>query len=204
VDAKQVGLQGISRYGKEALVTMAYDSRFAIAYVASSGLAGAGLYRRNFGEILANVAGWTEHHWMAGNFVRYATDPLTAADLPVDGHMLIALCAPRPVLVTVGSNTGPIGSNTAGDWWADPTGTFMATAAAAPVYALLGDKPLAPANVGPTDIPAVPSMPAAETALTGGALAFRQHTGGHADAPNWPTFLDMAARYFRSPVPKAE
>jgi hypothetical protein len=190
VDAKQVGLQGISRYGKEALVTLAYDPRFAIAYVASSGLAGAGLYRRNFGEILANVAGWTEYHWMAGNFVKYASDPLTAADLPVDGHLLIALCAPRPVLITVGSNTGP-------------------------VYALLGDRPLAPAAPTPNSggTPAIPpsalpapqsAMPPPETALTGGALAFRQHNGGHSDAPNWPAFLDMAARYYRSPVHKTD
>jgi hypothetical protein len=205
VDAKQVGLQGISRYGKEALVTMAYDSRFAIAYVASSGLAGAGLYRRNFGELLANVAGWGEYHWMAGNFVKYGADPLSAADLPVDGHMLLALCAPRPVLVTVGTNTGPVGSPSQGDWWADPTGTFMAVSAAAPAYTLLGEKALAPAS--PT--PAIenpksqiqnPVLPPPGTALTGGALAFRQHTGGHADAPNWPAFLAMAARYFRAPV----
>jgi hypothetical protein len=214
VDAKQVGLQGISRYGKEALVTMAYDSRFAIAYVASSGLGGAGLYRRNFGEILANVAGWTEYHWMAGNFVRYGSEPHTAADLPVDGHMLIALCAPRPVLVTVGSNTGPVGNNTQGDWWADPTGTWLAVNAAAPVYALLGDRPLVPATASPSienprslprpkaDIGQIENapMPPPETALTGGALGFRQHNGGHSDAPNWPAFLDMAARYFRSPV----
>lgn len=218
VDAKQVGLQGISRYGKEALVTMAYDSRFAIAYVASSGLAGAGLYRRNFGELLANVAGWGEYHWMAGNFVKYGADPLSADDLPVDGHMLLALCAPRPVLVTVGTNTGPLGSPTQGDWWADPTGTFMAVSAAAPAYTLLGEKALAPArstqnttpaNPAPPSVPSVPTsalpnpqlnMPPPGTALTGGALAFRQHTGGHADAPNWPAFLDLAARYFRAPV----
>jgi hypothetical protein len=122
--------------------------------------------------------------------------------------MLIALCAPRPVLVTVGSNTGPIGSNTQGDWWADPVGTYMAATAAAPVYALLGDRPLAPADASAIPQSTLPNpqskMPPPETALTGGALGFRQHTGGHADAPNWPAFLDMAARYFRAPLPKTE
>ena len=153
--------------------------------------------------------GWTEYHWMAGNFVRYATDPLSANDLPVDGHELIALCAPRPVFVTVGTNTGTIGSNTQGDWWADPTGTFMAVAAAAPVYALLGEKTLVLAGQPPA-IENPPSkiqnvkLPPPETALTGGALAFRQHKGGHSDIPNWPAFLDLAARYFHSPVPKAK
>ena len=72
VDAKQVGLEGHSRYGKSALVTMAYDPRFAIAYVSSSGEGGAKLYRHIFGEQVANVAATNEYHWMAGNFLKYA------------------------------------------------------------------------------------------------------------------------------------
>ena len=108
VNAKQVGLEGISRYGKEALVTLAYDPRIAIAYVASSGAGGSRLLRRNFGQILENLAGPAEYHWLAGNFIKYGADPLHASDLPVDAHELIALCAPRPVLITCGTNTGPI------------------------------------------------------------------------------------------------
>jgi dipeptidyl aminopeptidase/acylaminoacyl peptidase len=50
VDAKRVGIEGLSRYGKAALVTMAYDPRFAIGFIGSSGAGGAKLYRRNFGE----------------------------------------------------------------------------------------------------------------------------------------------------------
>src|ERR1700681_2387895 len=83
VDAKQVGVAGHSRYGKAALVAMAYDQRFAIAYISSSGEGGAKLFRHNFGEQIGNVAGTGEYHWMAGNFLKYA-GPLTENDLPVE------------------------------------------------------------------------------------------------------------------------
>ena len=91
VDARQVGIEGLSRYGKAALVAMAYEPRFAIGFIGSSGEGGAKLHRRNFGELVENVAGSGEYHWMAGNFLKYA-GPLTWADLPVDAHELIALC----------------------------------------------------------------------------------------------------------------
>ena len=102
VDAKQVGIEGLSRYGKATLVAMAYEPRLAIAFVGSSGEGGAKLYRRNFGEQVGNVAGTGEYHWMAGHFLEYA-GPLTPNDLPVDSHELIALCAPRPVFISSGS-----------------------------------------------------------------------------------------------------
>lgn len=102
VDAKQVGSEGISRYGKAALLAMAYNERFAIGFIGSSGTGGAKLHRRHFGEQVENVAGVGEYHWMAGNYLKYA-GPLTSKDLPVDAHKLIALCAPRPVFISVGS-----------------------------------------------------------------------------------------------------
>src|SRR5258706_9516217 len=89
VDARHVGIEGLSRYGKAAIVAMAYDQRFAIAFVGSSGEGGAKLHRRNFGELVENVAGAGEYHWMARNFIKYA-GPLTWNDLPVDSHELIA------------------------------------------------------------------------------------------------------------------
>lgn len=179
VDARRVGIEGLSRYGKAALVTMAYDPRFAVAFVGSSGEGGAKLHRRNFGELVENVASPAEYHWMAGNFLKYA-GPLNWDDLPVDAHELIALCAPRPVFIGVGSPKVEGG-------WVDPRGMFMAAAAAEPVYKLLGRK-----GVGVTE------MPAMETALIGGEVAFRQHSGGHTNGPNWPTFLKFAARYLDS------
>jgi hypothetical protein len=175
VDAKRVGLEGHSRYGKASLVAMAYDPRFAIAYVSSSGEGGAKLFRRNFGELVENVAGANEYHWMAGNFLKYA-GPLNAGDLPVDAHELIALCAPRPVFISGGA--------TRGDGWVDAKGMFMAAAAAGPVYTLLGKR-----DLGTTNFPPIGT-------LLSGDIAFRQHTSGHTDGPNWPFFLDFAEKYF--------
>jgi len=180
VDAKQVGIEGLSRYGKAALVTLAYEPRFAIGFVASSGEGGAKLHRRDFGERVENVAGSGEYHWMAGNFIKYA-GPLTANDLPVDAHELIALCAPRPVFISSGSFEVEGG-------WVDARGMFMAAAAAGPVYRLLGRK-----DLGTSEFPPI------ETALTSGEIAFRQHKGGHTAGPNWPTFLKFAERYTKPP-----
>src|SRR5437660_10894606 len=102
VDAKQVGIEGLSRYGKAALVATAYDSRFAIAFIGSSGAGGAKILRRNFGEQVENIASTAEYHWMAGNFLKYA-GPLTANDLPVDATEVIALCSSRPCFISSGS-----------------------------------------------------------------------------------------------------
>src|ERR1700683_1655773 len=91
VDAKQVGIEGLSRYGKATLVTMAYDPRLAIAFVGSSGEGGAQLWGRNFGEQVENIASTSEYHWMAGNFLKYA-GPITVNALSVGADGLIALC----------------------------------------------------------------------------------------------------------------
>jgi hypothetical protein len=179
VDAKQVGLEGHSRYGKATLVTMAYEPRLAIAYVSSSGEGGAKLYRHIFGEQVGNVAGTQEFHWMAANFMKYA-GPLTVGDLPVDNNELIALCAPRPVFISGGA--------TQGDGWVDAKGMFLSAVGAGPVYRLLGKK-----DLGTTEFPPI------ETALVDGDVAFRQHTGGHTPGPNWPTFLTFAGRYLHGP-----
>lgn len=176
VDASRVGLEGHSRYGKATAVAMAYDPRFAIAYVSSCGEGGAKINRRNFGEIIENVAGPGEYHWMAGNFIKYA-GPLNGGDLPVDGHHLLALCAPRPVFMGTGDK---------GDEWVDARGQFLAAVHAGPVYKLLGKR-----DLGTTEFPAL------ETALIDGDMAFRQHSGGHTPAPNWPTFIEFASRYFK-------
>ncbi len=176
VNAKEVGIEGHSRFGKATVVTMAYDPRFAIAFISSSGEGGAKLHRRNAGEIVENVAGTGEYHWMAGNFLKYA-GPLHWNDLPVDAHELLALCAPRPIFISAGQK---------GDGWVDARGMFMAAVAAGPVYKLLGKK-----DLGRMDFPPV------ETTLIDGEIAFRQHTSGHTPVPNWPTFLTFASHYFK-------
>ena len=88
VDSTRVGIAGVSRYGKAALVAMAFDQRFAMGLIASSGAGGTALYRRNFGESPENLAGSGAYHWMAGSYLKYATEESafgrrTAADLPV-------------------------------------------------------------------------------------------------------------------------
>jgi hypothetical protein len=178
VDARRVAIEGHSRFGKAALVAMADDPRFAIVFVSSSGEGGAKLHRRDWGEIVENIAGSGEYHWMAGNLLKYA-GPLTWKDLPVDSHELIALCAPRPVFISAGEKE-------AGDGWVDAKGSFLAAAAAGPVYRLLGKK-----DLGTTEFPPI------ETGLMEGDLTFRQHSAGHTPAPNWPFFLDFAERYFK-------
>lgn len=179
VDAKHIGIEGLSRYGKAALVTMAYEPRIAIGFIGSSGAGGAKILRRVFGEQVENLASSGEYHWFCGNFIKYAST-LTPNDLPVDAHDLIALCAPRPVFISVGS---PLVEGN----WVDGKGTFIAGVNAGPVYKLLGKKDLG-----------TPEMPAMETALTDGEIAFRQHSGGHTTGPNWPTFLAYAERYFKN------
>jgi hypothetical protein len=177
VDATRVGIEGLSRYGKAALVTMAYDPRFAVGFIASSGAGGAKLHRRHFGEQVENVAGQGEYHWMAGNYLKYA-GPLTPNDLPVDAHELVALCAPRPVFISAGSLEVE-------GRWIDAKGMFLAGVGAGPVYRLLGKRDLGTA-----------AYPPMETGLVSGEIAFRQHRGGHTAGPNWPAFLTFAERYF--------
>jgi hypothetical protein len=178
VDAKQVGIEGLSRYGKATLVTMAFEPRLAIAFVGSSGNGGAKIMRRTFGEQVENLASSSEYHWFAGNFIKYA-GPLTPNDLPVDAHELVALCAPRPVFISSGSPK--VEGN-----WVDGKGMFMGGAYAAPVYNLLGKK-----GYGTME------FPAEQTALIDGEIAFRQHSGGHTTGPNWPTFIEWAKRYLK-------
>jgi hypothetical protein len=183
VDARHIAIEGHSRYGKAAVVAMAYEPRMWTAYVSSSGEGGAKLHRRNWGEIIENVAGVDEYHWMAGNFLKYA-GPLNWNDLPVDSHELIAMCAPRPVFLSAGK--GGYEAEPGGDSWVDAKGTFLAGVGAGPVYELLGKK-----SLGTTEFPSI------ETLIATGDIAFRQHASGHTDQPNWPYFLDFAAQHMR-------
>lgn len=179
----------MSRYGKAALVTLAFDRRFAMGLIGSSGRGGAALLRRNFGETLENLTGSGEYHWMAGNFLEYAAakavfGPRNAGDLPVDAHELIALCAPRLVFISYGLPA-------MGDAkWVDQRGGFMAAVAATPVYRLLGARGLEIAGSYLTA-----RMPPVNQGLLAGRLAWRQDDGGHTDAPNMKYFISWADRF---------
>ncbi len=188
VDALRVGIDGVSRYGKAALVTMAYDTRFALGLIASSGAGGAKLLRRTYGEQIENLTGSGEYHWFAGNFLKYGAAEARdgrkdATDLPVDAHSLIAVCAPRGVFISHGVPEK-------GDaHWIDQRGAWMATLAAQPVWRLLGARDLGVAGPWQTT-----PMPPVNASLLDGALAWRQHDGGHTDAPNWKHFIAWASR----------
>ncbi len=189
VDAKRVGIEGVSRYGKAALVTMAFDTRFAVALVGSSGEGGVKPHRRNFGEAVESLTGSGEYHWMAGNFLKYGAAEASfgsknAGDLPVDSNELVALCAPRLTFISYGIPEK-------GDAkWLDQQGSFMATVAAGAVFRLLGAK-----DLGVTEDDRIAKMPAVNTGLLDGQLAWRQHDGGHTDAPNWKYFIPWANKF---------
>ncbi|HTS64062.1 MAG TPA: GDSL-type esterase/lipase family protein [Candidatus Acidoferrales bacterium] len=189
IDAKKVGIEGVSRYGKAALVTMAFDTRFAVVLIGSSGEGGAKLHRRNWGEAVENLTGTGEYHWMAGNFLKYGASEATfgsktPGDLPVDAHELLALCAPRLTFVSYGVPEK-------GDAkWLDHQGSFMAAVAAQPVFRLLGDK-----DMGVKEDYHTAKMPAVNVSLLDGQLAWRQHDGGHTDGPNWKYFIPWADKF---------
>jgi len=197
VDAKHVGIEGVSRFGKAALVTMAFDQRFAMVLVGSSGKGGAALWRRNFGEALENLTGG-EYYWMAGNFMKYGASEAgfgskNAGDLPVDSHELIALCAPRLTFISYGVPEK-------GDAkWMDQQGSFMTTVAAGPVFTLLGAK-----GLGIPDNYHTAKMPPVNEGLLDGQLAWRQHDGGHTDAPNMKYFLKWADGFIAHARPAAD
>ncbi len=186
VDAKHVGIEGVSRYGKAALVTLAFEDRFALGLIGSSGKGGATLHRRNFGEAVENLTGSGEYHWMAGNYLKYGAAESdsgagNAGQLSVDSHSLIAMCAPRLTFISYGIPEK-------GDAkWLDQKGSYMATVAAGVVFRLLGAKDLGVSNNYKTE-----KMPPYNTSLLNGELAWRQHDGGHTDAPNMKYFIEWA------------
>ena len=193
VDARHVGIEGVSRYGKAALVTEAYDQRFYMGLIGSSGEGGVKPSRRVWGELLENLTGGG-YYWMAGNFMKYgakdaAFGPKNAGDLPVDSAELIALCAPRLVFVSYGIPDR-------GDArWLDHQGSYMATVAAQPVFQLLGATTLGVSSDYHTE-----KMPPVNVGLLDGQLAWRQHDGGHTDAPNVRYFIAWADKFMGRPA----
>lgn len=177
VDPARIAIEGTSRYGKAALVAMAFEPRISLGFIGSSGAGGAALLRRNFGEQVENLASSGQYHWFSGNFIKYAS-LLQANDLPIDAHSLIALCAPRGVFISAGS------PQIEGQW-IDAKGMFLAGVHASPAYELLGKK-----GLNETQFPFI------GTAMSDGEIAFRQHAGGHTTGPNWSTWIAWASKYW--------
>lgn len=169
VDAKRVAIHGVSRLGKTVMWAGAHDQRFAAVIASCSGEGGAALSHRDYGETIAHLTAPTRYPYQfAENFAKYAGFPDTA---PMDANMLIALIAPRPLLLQTGST----------DDWSDPKGEFLAAVAAGPVYKLLGKQDLG------TDV-----WPAAKTPIFSNGLNYYMHEGGHGMVPSdWDIYVQF-------------
>ena len=175
IDADSIIIMGVSRLGKTVLWAGALDERFASVIAVCSGESGATLSRRNYGETIAHIASPTRFsYWFAPKYQEYGKD---VNSLPVDGHMLISLIAPRPLLLITGNT----------DKWSDPYGEYLAAKAAEPVYELLGKKGLE------TEKMPSPGKPVLNN------IGFFMHEGGHGMVKeDWKVILSFLEKHFKS------
>lgn len=173
VDAKRVALYGVSRLGKTVLWAGARDERFGMVIASCSGEGGAAISRRQYGETIKHMTDTTRYFYQfCTNRSKHGDDPNSC---PVDAHMLVALMAPRPLLLQTGDT----------DNWSDPKGEFVAAVAAGPVYELLGKKGLE------TD-----TWPAAGTPVLND-IGYFMHSGGHGTLPgDFDIYLDFIRMHF--------
>jgi hypothetical protein len=172
VDAKRIALFGVSRLGKTVLWTGAYDTRFAMIIASCSGEGGAAISRRNYGETIKLLSLPARYAYQfCANYQKYAD---SVNQFPVDGHLLVSLMAPRPLLLQTGDQ----------DYWSDPKGEFLAAVAATPVYHLFDKK-----GMETTVMP-----PAGQPLLN--TLGYTMHTGGHGTVPSdFEIFLSFIKKY---------
>ncbi|MGE5519504.1 MAG: alpha/beta hydrolase family protein [Candidatus Dadabacteria bacterium] len=173
IDAKRIAIQGTSRLGKTVLWAGAHDPRIKLVIASCSGEGGAALSRRNYGESINHMTDTSRYFYQfAANRHNYASDPNLS---PVEAHMLVALMAPRPLLLQTGDT----------DYWSDPKGEFLAAVAAEPVYKLFNEK-------GPgTNV-----MPQAGEQSMLNTLGYYMHGGGHGTLPSdWPVFISYLKKY---------
>lgn len=182
IDGGRIAAVGFSRCGKAAALAAALDPRIALLVADGAGAGGTSPFRvpealsrigpggRPTVETLSAITSRFPH-WFDVDLGTFADDP---ERLPVDQHELIALCAPRPVLL----------SNGAADLWADPGGQFEVLRGADPVYRLLGVEGLSAA--APPDAPA----------LIDSRLGYFVREGGHGmTAIDWEAWLAFADRW---------
>ena len=241
-DPDKIAVEGHSRDGKAAMVTMVYDNRIVAGLPSCGGAGGTAPVRRHYGETVESILGTGEYWWMAGYMMNYAGAecsyygpgltnqihgapgctpayfPRAVADLDVDSYASLALIAPRAVMTNGGTET-PVGS---GDAWQDPRGMYLTGSLASPVWNLLGwTGQIIPSGTVFTTNPAtwtsgessggplnggesIGGTPPLNVAFTGpngpggagsATVAWRRHTAGHTDAPEFPVFAQWAAQY---------
>jgi hypothetical protein len=174
IDEKRIAIYGASRLGKTVLWAGARDERIACVLAAVSGAGGGALARRNYGETIAHLVAPTRFPYQfARNYQKWADN---VDEFPVDSHMVIALLAPRAVLLQTGNT----------DKWSDPYGEFLAAKAATPVFELLGEKGIE-----------VENLPEPGVALMN-KLGYLMHDGGHGTLPSdWDVFLKFMQKYLQ-------
>lgn len=173
IDPQRIALFGVSRLGKTVLWAGASDPRIKLVIASCSGEGGAALSRRDYGESISHMTDTSRYYYQfAPNRHRFASNP---ANAPVDAHELIALMAPRPVLLQTGDQ----------DDWSDPKGEYLAAVAASPVYQLynieakLQDFPLS-----------------GDTSATFSPLGYYMHAGGHGTiAADWKIFINYLQKF---------
>jgi hypothetical protein len=171
IDAGKIALIGHSRLGKATLWAGASDPRFALIVSNESGEGGAALSRRWYGETVEII---TAHfpHWFVAKYKTYGDKVNT---LPVDGHMLLSLMAPRPLYV----------ASAVEDTWSDPKGEFLSAKEASKVYALFGKKGIETDSLPPLHQP------------VGGTIRYHIRAGKHAvTLYDWEQYLQFATDQF--------
>lgn len=172
VDAKRVAILGVSRLGKTVMWAGAHDPRFAMVIASCSGEGGAALSRRDYGEKVKHL-NVRYGYQLAGNYQKWGDD---VSKMPMDANMLVALIAPRPLLLQTGDK----------DFWSDPKGEFLAAVAAEPVYRLFGKQGLETRE-----------LPKANERILH-TIGYSMHAGGHGTVPaDWGLFLDFMKLHFK-------
>jgi hypothetical protein len=175
VDPKRLAVVGHSRLGKTALLAGAFDDRIAVVIPHQSGCGGAGPSRsKNPDAETVKRINTSFPHWFCGHFKAFNDD---VTKLPFDQNGLVALCAPRPVLMT----------NAELDQWANPPGQFDVLRAAAPAYELY-------------DVakPVVAETMPAEGKLSPERLGYFIRAGKHSMTPaDWTVYMDFADRWLK-------
>lgn len=175
IDAKRIAVVGHSRLGKTALLAGAFDDRVAVVIPHQSGCGGAGPSRsKNAKAESVKRINSAFPHWFSTSFKEFSDD---TTKLPFDQNCLVAMCAPRPVLLT----------NALEDQWANPSGQFEVLQAAVPAYELYNlAKPLV-----------AKEMPATGS-LSDNRLGYFIRPGAHSMNPDdWKVFLEFGDKWLK-------